>query len=145
MSEVYPSPSTGNYHWEKKSGKEAQLGGATEQLGNVNPSGWNRSRRKALIILGLSIQQDGAGLLADQPACRTRKRFQPRRLLSVPKEKPFPSVRNVSGAPDRPQEEIPGLGSGCVAHVGRTKKTDYARALTIPKAVRTPLRQVLAP
>jgi len=46
-------------------------------------------------------------LLTAQLACRAKKGFQANRSLSAPKEKRFPSVRNVSVAPDRPREEIP--------------------------------------
>ena len=60
-----------------------------------------------------------ADLLTGPVASRTRKRFRAVRLLSAPKEKPFPSVRNVSESPDRPREEIPRLGSGCADRPGR--------------------------
>ena len=61
-------------------------------------------------------------LLTYQVTSQARKGFQSRRLLSVPKEKSFPSVRNVSGAPDRPREEIPRRGSGWAARPGRKKE-----------------------
>jgi len=51
-------------------------------------------------------------LLTAQVACRARKGFPARRLLSVPKEKRFPSARNVSEGPDRPREELPRRKSG---------------------------------
>ena len=83
------------------------------------PRRWNQPRRGTLIISRLSVLRDGAGVIN---RCRTRKGFQSRRLLSVPKEKSFPSARSVFGSPDRPREEIPRRRIGWAARPGRKRR-----------------------